>query len=142
MEKEEEIEEDKQEKRRLSGRKDILRYIDPLGDVFIQGARLTNKNTGLWNEKLHKECFLTFLPVDFIKNTMLPATNAFAKANGHNSPFSYEELIYALGMLKMMEVVKLPERQIYWCTKPEGFFPAFNFGRLMSIHQFEEFLNM
>ena len=114
MEEEEEIEEDKQEKKKKENIewKKGRRYIDPRDDAFIQGARLTDKNAGLWNVKLHKKYFLTFLPVDFIKNTMLPATNAF----GHNSPFSYEELIHALGMFKMMEVVKLPERQIYWCT--------------------------
>ena len=31
---------------------------------------------------------------------------------------------------------------MYWHTEPEGMFPAFNFGRVMSIHKFEEFLNV
>ena len=42
----------------------------------------------------------------------------------------------------MMEVVRLPERRMYWHTEPEGMFPACNFGRVISIHRFEQILNV
>ena len=31
---------------------------------------------------------------------------------------------------------------MYWHTEPEGIFPAFNFGRVVSVHKFEEFLKV
>ena len=40
-----------------------------------------------------------------------------------------------------MEVIRLPERRLYWSTESNGLFPAFNFERYVTINRFEEFLN-
>ena len=88
------------------------------------------------------EYFLAFVPVDYMKEEMLPATNKFAKENGHEKLFIYEEFIHVLGILYMMEVVELPEHRLYWKTEVEGFFPGLCFSKVMPIHRFEEFLNV
>ena len=41
-----------------------------------------------------------------------------------------------------MEVVCLPERRMYWRTKPYGLFPALDFGKIMDLHHFKDFLNV
>ena len=80
------------------------------------------------------EYFLAFLPIDYIKEEMLPATNKFAKENGHRKLFTYEEFIHVLGILYIMKVVELLEHRMYWQTKTEQFFPGlcFSFGSLSS----------
>ena len=52
------------------------------------------------------EYFLAFLPVDYIKEEMLPPTNKFAKENGLEKLFMYEEFIHVLGILHTREVVE------------------------------------
>ena len=42
----------------------------------------------------------------------------------------------------MMGVVRLPERRMYWRTKPDGLFPALDFGKIMDLRRFEDFLNV
>ena len=74
---------------------------------------------------------------------MLPATNTFARESGwQHKPFTYEEFIHFLGLLYMMEVVRLPERLMYWSTKPGGLFPALDFGKIMDLCCFKDFLNV
>ena len=140
-EEEEEEEEEQGKKKKEIKWKKGTRRVDPKGGRHIPGARLTDESSNLWDESSFKECFLTFLPVEFVKDVMLPATNKVAKEHGH-APFSYDEVIHVLGILYMMEVVKLPERRMYWMTEPDGFFPAMNFGKVMSLHRFEGFLNI
>ena len=117
------------------------RRVDPRADVFVQGAKLLDPNSDLWNVKSFVEHFVAFLPVQYIKEEMLPVTNKWAKENGIQ-PFTYEEFFRVLGIFYMMEVVELPERRMYWMTEGEGFFPGLGFGRAMPVHRFEEFLNL
>ena len=42
----------------------------------------------------------------------------------------------------MIGVVRLPERRMYWRTKPDGLFPALDFGKIMDLRRFEDFLNV
>ena len=122
--------------------KEGRRRVNPRGEMYIPSAKLRDPNAELWDDTSYLEYFFVFLPVDYIKEVMLPATNQFAKENGHDREYKYEDLVHILGILYMMEVIRLPERRMYWHTEPEGMFPAFNFGRVMSIHKFEEFLNV
>ena len=77
----------------------------------IPGAYIIDSSAHLLNENSFIEYFLTFFPVEYTKDVMLPATNKFAKKSGwQHKPFTYEEFIHFLGLLYMMEVVRLPER--------------------------------
>ena len=79
-----------------------------------------------------------FMPIEYIKDVMLPATNDYANANGWDEkPYTFDDFINFLGLMYMMEVVRLPERRMYWSTEPDGIFPGLNFGRIMSIHRLE-----
>ena len=118
------------------------RRVNPREDIYTQAARLTDPNALLWTDESFLEYFQTFLPQDYIKGVMLPATNKKAKENGQTKPFTYEELMHVLGILYMTEIVQLPERRMYWKTEGEGFFPGLCFGKVMSLHRFEEFLNV
>ena len=108
--------------------------MNPREDINIQSAKLVDPNASLWDETSYLEHFVAFLPLDYIMHVMLPATNKFAKEQGHDKPFTIEELLHVLGLLKMMEVIQLPEQRMYWQTYPEGMFPVLNFGKVMSLH--------
>ena len=55
--------------------------------------------------------------------------------------FTFDEFIHIPGILFIMEVVQLPERRMYWYETSDRLVPAFNFGKVISLHRFEEFLN-
>ena len=77
----------------------------------IPGAHLIDPSAHLLNENSFIKSFLTFFPVEYTKDVMLPAANTFAIEGGwQHKPFTYEEFIHFLGLLYMMEVVHLPER--------------------------------
>ena len=85
--------------------------------------------------------FFAFLPYDYIKNEMIPATNLYGK-NFFASfkQMTIDDFIHVMGMLYSMEVYQLPVRRMYWNTEPIGIFPAMDFGRVMSRSRFEEIL--
>ena len=144
-EEEEELSVDKKTEKRKEEEKvwkEGKRRVDPRGDIHIQGAKLLDPNAELWDEESYLEYFLAFMPVKYIKNEMLPATNKFVKDHGHDTVFTYEEFLHVLGIIYMMEVTKLPERRMYWHTEPDGFFPALNFGKVMPVNRFELFVNV
>ena len=77
----------------------------------IPGAHVIDPSAHLLNENSFIKYFLTYFPVEYTKDVMLPATNMFTKEGGwQHKPFTYEEFIHSLGLLYMMEVVHLPER--------------------------------
>ena len=138
-----EVEKEKKKKEELSKWKLGGRKIDPRGERNIPGAHLLNPLADLFEEDSFIDYFMSFQPVEYIKEVMLPSTNKFAKDNGwEHEPFSFDEFINVQGILYMMEVVRLPERRMYWNTQPTGLFPGLNFGRIMSLHRFELFLNV
>jgi hypothetical protein len=113
--------------------------VDPRGEKNIPGVHLTNPLAERFEDDSFIDYFFIFLPIDYIKEVMLPATNKFAKDNGwEHQPYSYDDFVNFLGLLYMMEVIRLPERRMYLNTEPTGLF----FGRIMSIHRFERFLNV
>ena len=80
----------------------------------IPGAHLIDPSAHLLNENSFIKSFLTFFPVEYTKDVMLPAANTFAIEGGwQHKPFTYEEFIHFLGLLYMMKGVHLPERQMY-----------------------------
>ena len=83
--------------------------MNPRGEMYIPSAKLQDPNAELWDDTSYLEYFFVFLPVDYIKEVMFPATNQFAKENGHDRECKYEDLVHILGILYMMEVIQLPE---------------------------------
>ena len=138
-EEEELSEKEIEEKKRRTKNQEENRRVDPSGDIYIRVAKILGPNTELWNGKSYMEYFLAFLPADYIKEEMLPPTNKFAKENGLEKLFMYEEFIHVLGILYMMEVV---ESRMYWKTVAEGSFSGLCFSKVISIHCFDEFLNV
>ena len=122
--------------------KEGRRRVDPRGEINLQSARLLDPTSNLWDEDSFLDYYFTFIPVDYVKEVMLPATNHFAQDNGHTKPFSFQEFINAQGILYMMESVRLSDRRSYWRIVPDGYFPGLNFGKAMSCNRFEEFLNV
>ena len=86
--------------------------------------------------------FLMYLPNRYINEVVLPRTNAKAKEyNEDYEDFTYSDFIKVLGLFYMMEVVRLPTRRMYWSKEKDGLLPAFEFGKIMSLNRFEEFLS-
>ena len=85
--------------------------------------------------------FFAFLPYDYIKNKMIPATNLYGK-NFFASfkQMAIDNFIYVMRMLYSVEVYQLPVKRMYWNTEPIGIFPAMDFSRVMSRSRFEEIL--
>ena len=57
------------------------RRIDPMGDVFVQEAKMLDPNARLQNEESFIEYLPSFLSVQYIKCVMLPATNEICMEN-------------------------------------------------------------
>lgn len=106
------------------------------------GPKILGEMGDLFEDDSFIDYFLMFLPTRYIKEVVLPATNKLAKQQDSDYvDFSYDEFINIIGLIYMMEVIQLPERRLYWSEDSDGLFPAFNFGRIMPLHRFEEFLN-
>ena len=117
------------------------RRIDPRSSLSHHGPKMIDPSSALWGEESYMQYFMAFLPIKYFEEVMLPATNTKAMEHGHDI-FTFEELMRVLGCLYMMEVVRLPERRMYWRTDDAGFFPGLNFGRSIPLHRFETFLNL
>ena len=100
--------------------------------------------------KLHLEAYemvdelgylLHFLPVSYIQDVIIPAANDLGLKNVANFQIiSYEEFIIFLCLVYSMEIVKLPERRMYWRDNQSDLFPNMEFGKHMSRNRFEEIL--
>ena len=79
------------------------------------GPHLMDPSSQIFYENSFIVYFFTFFPVAYVKNVMLPATNKYAEDNGwDHTPYTFEEFIHILGFMYLMEVVRLPERRLYW----------------------------
>ena len=106
------------------------------------GPKLVYEAGDLFENDSYVDYFLIYLPDRFIRDIMLPETNRIAKEQDPDfKEFTYDEFINILGLFYFMEVVRLPERRMYWSSTPNELFPGFNFSRVISINRFEEFLN-
>ena len=58
---------------------------------------------------------LHFLAIDYIQSVLLPSANIFVASKSKSfQRITLDELIVYLGIIYSMEIVKLPERDIYW----------------------------
>ena len=115
--------------------------VDPRSESNIPGPHLLSPLADIFEDDSYIDYMLLMLPCDYIKDTSLVNTNKWAELHGVD-PFTFDEYINILGVVYMMESVKLPERRMYWMKEARGLFPALNFGRVISLHRMEEFLNM
>ena len=84
------------------------------------GSRIS---LALYDECSELEYLLHFLPVKYINEVMLPATNKFASVNQADfKAITYKEFLTFLAVMYAMEVYKLPERRMYWATEDDGIF--------------------
>ena len=86
--------------------------------------------------------FLHFLPQAFIQQQVIPAINKAGKqSNEFWSVLSYQEYIRFLGIIYSMEVLRLPNRKMYWATEDVGFLKAPNYGRYMTRNRFDSIMS-
>ena len=82
---------------------------------------------------------LHFLPIDYIQRELLPSTNTFGSSQSKNfQKVTLDELIVYLGLIYLMEIVKLPERDMYWADLNSKIFPKMRFGEYMARDRFRE----
>ena len=86
--------------------------------------------------------FLHFLPQAFIQQQVIPAINKAGKqSNEFWSGLLYQEYIRFLGIIYSMEVLRLPNRKMYWTTEDVGFLKAPNYGRYMTRNRFDSIMS-
>ena len=82
-----------------------------------------------------------FLPIAYIRDVLLRATNEYGTRNVQGfTVITFEEFMIFHGLVYAMEVVKLPERRMYWKDIQSDVFPKINFGNHMARNRFEEIL--
>ena len=86
--------------------------------------------------------FIQFIPCDYIKDTLIPATNAYAQNQTCDwQDITFEEFIHVLGILYSMEVYRLPERRMYWSVEDVVLYKALNYGRFIGLTRIEKILH-
>ena len=87
---------------------------------------------------------LRFLPIDYLRNVVIPETNTFGRSKHGNNfkEITFDELMTFLSLTYLMEVVKLPDRRMHWMDYIDSpIIPTMKFNKLMSRHRFETFLS-
>ena len=87
---------------------------------------------------------IRFLAMDYNHNVIIPATNQAGSRRQSFKDLSLEELTKFLSLMYAMEIVKMPNRRMYWDTSlsDSRLFPNMNFSKYMSCHRFEEILSL
>ena len=85
--------------------------------------------------------FLHFMPMTYLHDTIIPATNATARASiSEWEEVNIEQMLQVFGMLLGMGMFRLPERHMYWHEERNGIFPAMEYGKIMSRKRFEDII--
>ena len=85
---------------------------------------------------------LHFLPIQHIKEAIIPNTNKYAKKQDPRwIDIDFDEVLHVLGLLIAMEVYEIhgPQR-LYWSPKVNNLFPSMDFGKVMACRRFETIL--
>ena len=95
----------------------------------------------LLETKRQIDYFFHFLPVRFIKETLLPATNKHGKKLCKLSvEVTIEEFVHILGKLYSTEGYRLPVRRMYWEYDQNGIFPGMIYDKYITRTRYEEVL--
>ena len=83
---------------------------------------------------------LHFLPVNHIRNIVIPSKNGYAKTKSLQwESLNLDEFLYFLGILLSIEVFEIHGlRKMYWNEEGSDLFLAMNFENIMSCTRFEE----
>lgn len=85
---------------------------------------------------------LHFMPVSYIRGTVIPTTNQYAK---QQDPWwidvDFNDFLHVLGHLFTMEIYEIhgPPRQ-YWFAEMNDLFPSINFNKVLSYKRFEKIM--
>ena len=77
--------------------------------------------------------------MDYIHNELLVALNKHGRQeSGNFNDVSLSEFMVFLGLTYSMEIVKLPERDLYWTELKSDIFPSMKYGKYMSRDRYKE----
>ena len=87
---------------------------------------------------------LHFLPIQYIKETLIPNTNKYGKKQDPRwTDVDFDEVLHVLGLLIAMEVYKIhgPQR-FYWSSQVNinNLLPPMDFGNALTNQKFETIL--
>lgn len=100
------------------------------------GPKLNLPDYGLKDELSY---FMRFLPMDYIHNELLVALNKHGRQeSGNFNDVSLSEFMVFLGLTYSMEIVKLPERDLYWTELKSDIFPSMKYGKYMARDRYKE----
>lgn len=88
-------------------------------------------------------CFLHFLPMNDIRQVVIPAINAHAlMVVSRWQELTYEEYFIWIALFTIMTAVNVQDRAAYWHRSPFLFSLALDFGQYMTYERFEQLLQM
>ena len=92
--------------------------------------------------KSELDYILHFLPIQHIKEVVIPNTNKYAKKQDPRwIDIDFDEVLHVLGLLIAMEVYEIHSpRRLYWSPEVNNLFPAMDFGKVMTCRRFETIL--
>ena len=92
--------------------------------------------------KSELDYILHFLPIQHIKEVVIPNTNKYAKKQDPRwINIDFDEVLHVLGLLIAMEVYEIHSpRRLYWSPEVNNLFPAMDFGKVMTCRRFETIL--
>ena len=118
----------------------LLSWKFDLSKRQVLGPRLQMESS--IKKELHS--ILHFLPMGYINDTILPATNVKGKRGKEEmwQNLKIDEFLNILAIFLSMEVYELHgSRWLHWSKEAQRIFPAMNYGRMISRDRFEVVLS-
>ena len=100
-----------------------------------------NMETGCFGIRSELDFVVHFLPMGYVRNTVIPATNTYAAKSKALTwkKLNHVEFLHFLGILLSMEVDIHGPRHLYWANE-NGLFPSLNYGKVMSCNRIEDIM--
>ena len=85
---------------------------------------------------------LHFLPMNYIKEKIIPTTNTHGKTRTQVwADLDLDDFLNLMEIFLSMEVYEIDgPRRMYWNTEGTNFFPAMNYRKIMSRSRFEDLM--
>ena len=105
----------------------------------LLGLQLCMESYEIKNEM---DFVLHFLPVAYIKNVVISATNAYAKKSITSwKDMDFDEFLHVIEIFLAMEVHEIHgPRRLYWSHEQNRIFSSMNFGEIISCKWFESII--
>ena len=106
------------------------------------GPRLMDMEAGFLEIRSELDFVLHFLPMEYLRSTVIPATNNFAAKNKAATwtNLDHNEFLHFLRILLSMEVVDTHGPSHLYLANENGMFPNMNYGKIMSRNQFQDIM--